>query len=104
MKDKFKWNLNKVQNPTGLHIAITMGTCNDWRKFVDDIKQSIKLMKENPTLNHNESVATYGMCAKIPDTRFLGNLGKHHSAALLDAIWWEKYKFLCQFQVVLKFH
>ena len=86
MKDNFKWGLSKIQNPSGLHISFTLSSAQDWRRLVDDLKKSIKLMRENPDLNHSESTATYGMVAKIPDSKYLNNLAVIHNAAYLDAI------------------
>lgn len=43
-------------------------------------------MIKNPSLNHNSTVATYGMTASIPDEGFLGDLLKVHSQALLDTL------------------
>jgi hypothetical protein len=50
------------------------------------MKICIKLMKEKPELNHGSTVATYGMTAKIPDERFINEMTKLHSGALLDAL------------------
>lgn len=86
MKDKFKWNLNKLQSPSGLHIAFTVGNSPFWRKFVDDLKNSIKMMLDDPKLNHNDSTAFYGMAAKIPDSKILGDVAKIYNGAILDAI------------------
>jgi hypothetical protein len=46
---------------------MTLAMAADWQKMVKDIKTSVKEMKEKPELNHNSTVATYGMTAKIPD-------------------------------------
>lgn len=86
MKEHFKWGLSKIQNPSGLHIAMTMSSAKEWRRLVDDLKKSIKMMRENPDLNHSEDTATYGMVAKIPDSKFLNNLAAIHNAAYLDAL------------------
>ena len=86
MKHEFKWWLNTVQNPSGLHIAFTLASAGQWHKFVSDMKACIALMKKKPELNHNSTVATYGMTAKVPDTAFLGNIANLHTAALLDTL------------------
>ncbi len=54
--------------------------------MVKDIKTSVKEMKEKPELNHNQTIATYGLTAKIPDDNFLNDIVKLHSAAILDAL------------------
>lgn len=43
-------------------------------------------MKAKPELNHNSTVATYGMSAKIPDESFMKEMIKLHSEALLDVL------------------
>lgn len=50
------------------------------------MKTAIKRMKDNPELNTNQTIATYGMTASIPDESFLNELLKLHSAAILDAL------------------
>ena len=78
--------LNTIQNPGGLHIAFTMATANQWRKFIDDLKYCIKLMRLKPEKNTNETVATYGMTASIPDNSFLGEIAKIHSSIIIDTM------------------
>jgi len=65
---------------------MTLATASEWKKFVKDLKVSIKEMKDKPELNHNSTVATYGMSAKIPDESFMNEMVKLHSAALLDSL------------------
>lgn len=65
---------------------MTLSTASEWKKFVKDLKVSIKEMKDKPELNHNSTVATYGMSAKIPDESFMNEMVKLHSAALLDSM------------------
>lgn len=43
-------------------------------------------MKDKPELNHNSTVATYGMSASIPDPAFMNEMIRLHSAAVLDAL------------------
>ena len=69
-----------------MHISLTLATASEWKKFVKDLKVSIKEMKDKPELNHNSTVATYGMSAKIPDESFMNEMVKLHSAALLDSL------------------
>jgi hypothetical protein len=77
---EFGWILSPVQNPSGLHISMTIGIATKWQKLVGDLKKSVKKMKDDPKLNTNSTVATYGMTAKIPDDTFLVELLKSHSA------------------------
>ena len=72
--------------PAGLHLAITVATCYDWKEFVKAIKDSVALMKEDPTLNHNSNVATYGMASTMPSSTILDDMSHLYHAALLDAL------------------
>lgn len=65
---------------------MTMGIAQNWRKLVADMQNCIQRMKKDPSLNSNKTIATYGMTASIPDPRFLNDMLKIHSAAVLDAL------------------
>lgn len=83
---KYGWILSPVQYPQGIHVSMTMATAKDWEKMVKYLKKSIKEMKDKPELNHNSTVATYGMSASIPDPTFMNEMIRLHSAAVLDAL------------------
>lgn len=55
--------LSPVQQPSGLHISMTMGIAQDWHKLVAALKKSVKKIKDHPELNTTETIATYGMTA-----------------------------------------
>lgn len=42
---------------------MTLSTAADWQKLVKAMKESIKTLKLKPELNHNKTVATYGLTA-----------------------------------------
>jgi len=63
-----------------------MATCNDWKDFINAVKQSIQMMKDTPTLNHSSDVAIYGMAAHLPDSSFLDEIAEMYVCALLDAL------------------
>jgi len=86
MKKEFHYHLATIQNPSGLHISMTLPLAQEWQKILHALKAAIKLMKEKPELNHNSTVATYGLAATIPDQTFLNGLTKIHTAAMLDTL------------------
>eukprot|EP01043_Picozoa_sp_COSAG02_P019991 COSAG02_NODE_975_length_15507_cov_14.829180_3_plen_294_part_00 len=88
LSDEFKWTLNKLQNPPGCHLAVTLPSSTQVGEFVSAVKGAVKLMKQKPELNHSSSVATYGMAAKLSnvDVSYVNDMCKLHSAALLDAL------------------
>jgi sphinganine-1-phosphate aldolase len=71
LHEHFKWSLNKAQKPSGLKLTITETTADHWQDLIRCIKAAIKMMKENPALNHNSEVALYGMALNMPDTTVL---------------------------------
>ena len=79
---------NKIQQPPGCHLAVTLPTSKDAAAFVEAVRSAVALMKAQPELNHSSSVATYGMAAKLSsvDVSYINDMCKLHSAALLDAL------------------
>lgn len=65
---------------------MTMGIAQRVDKLIDALKKVVRQMKDDPSLNTNEQVATYGMTASVPDDRFLNDLLKIHSQCLLDTL------------------
>lgn len=78
LQNNFKWVLNKTMRPSGCKLVITETTAEHWRAFVDAVKGSIKLMKEDPSLNHCSEIALYGMATSMPDMVVLDNICKLH--------------------------
>jgi hypothetical protein len=48
-----QWNLAKCTYPPSTHIAITAATADHWKDLVDSIKDCVKMMKNDPSLNTN---------------------------------------------------
>ena len=71
LHEHFKWSLNKSQKPSGLKLVISETTAEHWQDLIRCIKAAIKMMKENPALNHNSDVALYGMAGNMPDMTVL---------------------------------
>ncbi len=86
LKKEYQWDLFKTMRPNGLKHVVAEPTMAHWRELVDGIKGSIQLMKADPSLNHNETVALYAMAGRLPDTCVLDSICKTHTAALLDAL------------------
>lgn len=86
MSKQYKWCLTKTQRPPGMHLAITLDSCTQADKFVNDIKASIVKMEKDPKLNHNSTTAAYGMVTQMPDTEVLDDSCKMHTAACLDIL------------------
>jgi len=83
---KSGWNLAKLQNPHGAHLAITDATSEHWKDLVDQIRTATKMMKADKSLNQNKDTAVYGMTGMIPDKQFMRKFICMHQAAMLDTV------------------
>ncbi|KAL7753405.1 Dihydrosphingosine phosphate lyase [Sorochytrium milnesiophthora] len=61
------WNLNALQYPSAIHIACTMLTADHAQEFVNDLKDAVAQVKQDPKKFEKGSAAIYGMAASIPD-------------------------------------
>ena len=86
MHKRRHWIISKLQRPPAAHIAITDATSNAWKDLADSIKECVKVMKEDTSLNKNMDTAVYGMTGLIPDKRFLRKFICLHQAAMLDTL------------------
>lgn len=62
------WSLNGLHNPPCLHICTTLRHTQEGvaDKFIDDLQDSIKYVKENPN-ESGKMAPIYGMAATLPD-------------------------------------
>lgn len=86
LMEKKGFNLSTIQEPAGLHISMTIGIANKSKELIQALKQCVKQVKSDPSLNTNETIATYGMTAKIPDANFVTDILRIHSGELLDTL------------------
>ncbi|XP_066974810.1 sphingosine-1-phosphate lyase-like [Macrobrachium rosenbergii] len=83
--NKRGWNLNSLQYPASVHIAVTVlhtqtGIAD---KFISDIKEITADLVDNPPKVEGESAAMYGMAASIPDRSVIGEI----AWVYLDAVY-----------------
>ena len=70
------WNLNILQNPASIHIALTMCTVPVIREFITDIQKSVELLKKDPKLGEGTVAAIYGTAASVPDRSIINDVAK----------------------------
>jgi sphinganine-1-phosphate aldolase len=75
------WNLNKLQRPNAVHIAVTMLTNAD--TFLDDLKEAVTTVKSDPEKYKGGDAAIYGLAASIPDRSIVEDIAK----GFLDALY-----------------
>lgn len=63
------WNLNSLQSPPAVHIAVTLPICAVWEKFVKELEEVIEEEKEKERVRQVEGkgavVKTMGDCAAL---------------------------------------
>ena len=80
-----KWALNTLQHPSALHICVTMVHRGCGARFVQDLEDSVRAVREEPEKWSKGSAAIYGMAAAIPDTSIVDDLARGYIDALYTA-------------------
>lgn len=60
------WSLNRTQKPDGIHAMVTAQHLAVVPKYLDDLKEAVAAVRQNPELAKSGSAATYGMMAHVP--------------------------------------
>nr|KYP50720.1 Sphingosine-1-phosphate lyase [Cajanus cajan] len=61
------WHLNALQRPNSLHICVTLQHVPIVEDFLKDLKESVKIVKENPGPISGGLAPIYGAAGKMPD-------------------------------------
>ena len=64
--DEKGWNINRLQNPDGLHAMITAIHLEVMDDYLRDLQQAVAVVKANPALANSGSAATYGLMSHLP--------------------------------------
>ena len=73
-----------MQYPTGLHFNVTPANYFVIDQLVYDIKACFMDMRADPSLNHTEDTAMYGMNEKIPNKMFLNKMITTALGSMID--------------------
>lgn len=60
------WNVNRVQNPDGIHAMVTAQHREVTDAYLDDLAAAVAEVQADPKLAESGSAATYGMMAHVP--------------------------------------
>lgn len=60
------WQVNRLQNPDGLHAMVTAGHLPVVGDYLRDLRDAVAAVKADPALARAGSAATYGMMSHIP--------------------------------------
>lgn len=84
MQKKFGWELASCQNPACVHLALTLPTSKNADQFLLDVRESLKIITENPEA-YQSTAGMYGMAAALPSS-FLEDAAAVYLDAMTEAI------------------
>ncbi len=64
--EKRGWNVNRVQNPDGIHAMVTARHRAVTGEYLADLEQAVATVRADPSLAQSGGAATYGMLAHVP--------------------------------------
>ncbi|XP_020110710.1 sphingosine-1-phosphate lyase [Ananas comosus] len=68
------WHLSALQRPNSLHICVTLQHVTVFEDFLNDLKDSVKIVKENPGPIDGGMAPIYGAAGKMPDRGMVRDL------------------------------
>ncbi|KAM9959860.1 hypothetical protein ACTFIR_000961 [Dictyostelium discoideum] len=69
------WHLNALQRPNSLHVCVTAKMIGMESLFIEDLKDSIKLVKDNSgSLPKDGTAPIYGSAHSVPDREMVGTI------------------------------
>lgn len=60
------WNVNRVQNPDGIHAMVTARHRAVTGEYLADLEEAVATVRADPSLAQTGGAATYGMLAHVP--------------------------------------
>jgi len=64
--EKRGWNVNRVQNPDGIHAMVTARHRAVTGEYLADLGEAVAIVRADPSLAQAGGAATYGMLAHVP--------------------------------------
>ncbi|CAL9189413.1 unnamed protein product [Musa hybrid cultivar] len=68
------WHLNALQKPNSIHICVTLQHLHVVGDFLRDLRESVKMVKENPGPISGGLAPLYGAAGKMPDRGIVQDL------------------------------
>lgn len=64
--EKMGWDVNRVQNPNGIHAMVTAQHLAVADDYIADLAEAVATVRANPELANTGGAASYGMMAHVP--------------------------------------
>ncbi|MFZ4714287.1 MAG: pyridoxal phosphate-dependent decarboxylase family protein [Bacteriovoracaceae bacterium] len=66
LMQKRGWHIDRGQFPETIHAMVTPNHAQSVELYLKDLRESVEMIKADPSLNNSAQAATYGMMANIP--------------------------------------
>ena len=76
------WHLNVLQNPPAIHIACTILTVPAVDQLLEDVKEAVQTLLQDPNAGNGDVAAIYGTAASVPDRSIVADVTR----GFLDAL------------------
>mmetsp|Transcript_90776 Transcript_90776/g.166280 ORF Transcript_90776/g.166280 Transcript_90776/m.166280 type:complete len:259 (-) Transcript_90776:26-802(-) len=87
MKQNFGWELGTCQRPPCVHLAFTLPNSKNAEVFLEDLQQTLEIIKADKTGSFTKTAGVYGMAGSLPSS-FI----EPAAAAFLDAMTMSEFK------------
>jgi sphinganine-1-phosphate aldolase len=77
------WDVGRQQNPASVHLTVNANNASVVDEYLNDLREAVTTVKEDPELKRNGEAAMYGMMAKIP----LRGLVKHSVRKVMEGMY-----------------
>jgi sphinganine-1-phosphate aldolase len=77
------WHISSIQNPAGLHVAVTLLVSDAIDDLISNLKEAVEQVKQDPEGSKGAAVAVYGSTQGVPDARIVEDVLRGY----LDAVY-----------------
>lgn len=81
--EKDGWNVDRLQNPAGLHLILNSGHAAVVERFLEDLAKAVARVRSHPELAAEGTAPLYGMIARLP----LRGLVRKNVLAMLEEMY-----------------
>lgn len=85
MQQLFDWDLASCQNPSCVHLALTLPTARNADTFIVNLRAAVETLQEPHSKEYASTAGLYGMASSVPAT-FLESAAQGYLDAMLDTV------------------
>ena len=74
---KLGWSLNSLQEPSAVHLCVTLANYSKAKDFISDLKNSVELAKSSGPMIEG-GAAIYGMTENLPDKSVVDGVSRYY--------------------------